>query len=147
MLSWLTKKVLSYSYARLRAGDYRPVARFDARDLRFRFPGNNSFAGDYHGKREHERWLQRFVAIGFQIFADEIVVKGPPWRTTLCLRGHDFLKSPTGESVYENRYVIWAHSKWGLIQDYEVYEDTEKTAAVDAYLADHGDPVAAAYRA
>jgi hypothetical protein len=146
MLSWLMQKVLAYNYARLRAGDYRPTLRFDAKDVRFRFPGNNSWAGELHGKRDLERWLQRFVASGIQIFADEIVVKGPPWNTTLCLRGHDYLKSPEGETVYFNRYVIWGHAKWGLLKDYEVYEDTEQSAALDAYLADHGDTIAAAYR-
>jgi hypothetical protein len=147
VLYWLTKKVLSHNYERLRAGDYRPVLRLDAKDLRFTFPGNNSWGGERHGKRDHERWLQRFVAAGFQIFADEIVVKGPPWKTTLCLRGHDYLKAPDGATIYENRYVIWGHAKWGLLQEYEVYEDTEKATAVDRYLAEHGDQVAAAYHA
>jgi len=145
MLSWLAKKVLSHSYARLRAGDYRSVLRMDSRDVTLRFPGNNSWAGEFRGKPEVERWLQRFVAAGFQIFADEIVVKGPPWNTTICLRGHDYLKSVEGQTVYENRYVIWGRAKWGLLTDYEVYEDTEKASAVDRYLAEHGDKVAAAY--
>ena len=146
MLSWLAKKVLDHNYARLNAGDYRPTLRLDARDVRFRFPGRNSWAGEYRGKRELERWLQRFVASGLQIFADEIVVTGPPWNTTVCLRGHDFLTSGEGETVYENRYVIWGHARWGLLRDYEVYEDTEKTSELDGYLAERGDPVAAAYR-
>ena len=147
MLTWLTKKVLQRNYARLRAGDYKPLLRFDAKDVRFRFPGNNSWATELQGKRDLERWLQRFVSFGFQIFADEIVVKGPPWNTTLCLRGHDYLRSPDGETVYANRYVIWGHAKWGLLKDYEVYEDTEQSAALDRYLADRGDAVAVAYRA
>ena len=146
MLSWLAKKVLDHNYARLRAGDYRPTLRLDARDVRFRFPGRNSWAGEYRGKHELERWLARFVASGLQIFADEIVVKGPPWNTTVCLRGHDLLTSPEGETVYENRYVIWGRARWGLLRDYEVYEDTEKTSELDGYLAERGDPVALAYR-
>jgi hypothetical protein len=145
MLSWLAKKILSRNYARLRAGDYRPLLRFDARDVRFRFPGDNSWATELQGKRELERWLQRFVQSGIQIFADEIVVKGPPWNTTLCLRGHNYLKSAAGETVYENRYVIWGHASWGLLKDYEVYEDTQKSRALDEYFANHGDPIAAAY--
>jgi hypothetical protein len=145
MLSWLTKKVLNHNSARLRAGDPRPVLRFDAADVRFSFPGANSWGGEFRGKKEHQRWLQRFAATGFQIFADEIVVKGPPWNTILCLRGHDYLKSPDGETVYENRYVIWGRAKWGFLKEYEVYEDTEKATALDRYLADRGDQVAAAY--
>jgi len=145
MLSWLAKKILTRNYERLRGGDYRPLLRLDAKDVRFRFPGNNSWATEIQGKRDLERWLQRFVASGLQIFADEIVVKGPPWNTTVCLRGHDYLRSPEGETVYENRYVIWGHAKWGLLKDYEVYEDTEKSRALDEYLAERGDQIAAAY--
>jgi len=35
---------------------------------------------------------------------------------------------------YENRFVIWAHLRWGRLQEYEVYEDTEKAQALDEYL-------------
>ena len=135
MRSWLAKKILSRNMARLRAGDYRPSLRLDARDIRFRFPGDSSWATELQGKEELERWLQRFVGVGLQIFPDEVVVKGPPWNMTLCVRGTDFLKALAGETVYENRYVIWGRMSWGLVKDYEVYEDTQKGAALDEYLA------------
>lgn len=135
MLSWLAKRILSRNMARLRAGDYRPLLRLDAKDVRFRFPGDSSWATDLQGKQELERWLQRFVRVGIQIFPNEVVVKGPPWNMTLCVRGTDHLKSPEGETVYENRYVIWGRMAWGLLREYEVYEDTQKAAALDAYLA------------
>jgi hypothetical protein len=135
MLSWLAKKLLSRNMARLRAGDYRPLLRLDAKNIRFRFPGNSSWAAELQGKDELERWLQRFVKAGIQIFPDEVVVKGPPWKTTLCVRGTDYLESPEGEIVYENRYVIWGRASWGLLKEYEVYEDTQKAAALDEYLA------------
>ena len=135
MLSWLAKRILSRNMARLRAGDYRPLLRLDAKDVRFRFPGDSSWATDLQGKQELERWLQRFVRVGIQIFPNEVVVKGPPWNMTLCVRGTDYLKSPEGETVYENRYVIWGRMAWGLLREYEVYEDTQKAAALDAYLA------------
>jgi ketosteroid isomerase-like protein len=127
--------------ARLRAGDYRPLLRLDARDIRFRFPGDNSWAGEIRGKQELERWLQRFVDVGIQIFPEEVVAKGPPWNMTLCVRGTDHLKSPEGETVYENRYVIWGRMAWGLLREYEVYEDTQKAAALDQYLASQGKDV------
>ncbi|MGA2928282.1 MAG: hypothetical protein ABSG43_20260, partial [Solirubrobacteraceae bacterium] len=57
------------------------------------------------------------------------------WKMTVCVRGHDYLKSPAGEVVYENRYVIWGRMAWGKLKDYEVYEDTEKARALDDYLA------------
>jgi hypothetical protein len=53
---------------------------------------------------------------------------------TLCLRGHDHLDAPDGRRVYENRYVIWGRLAWGRLKEYEVYEDTQKAKALDAYL-------------
>lgn len=135
MLSWVAKKILSRNMARLRAGDYRPLLRLDAKDVRFRFPGDSSWATELEGKQDLEQWLKRFVRVGIQIFPDEVVAKGPPWNTTICVRGTDHLKSPEGETVYENRYVIWGRMSWGLLKEYEVYEDTQKAAALDEYLA------------
>lgn len=135
MLSWLTKKVVTHTMARLRAGDPGPTLMLDAPDVEMTFPGENSWAGVHRGKAAHERWLRRFARVGLQIYPDEVVAKGFPWNTTICVRGHDYLRSPEGETVYENRYVIWGRMAWGRLKKYEVYEDTEKTKALDEYLA------------
>ena len=137
MLSWVAKWMLSRNMERLRAGDYGPLLRLDARDVRFRFPGDSSWATELQGKEELEKWLARFVRSGIQIFPDEVVLKGFPWNQTLCVRGTDYLDSPEGKRVYENRYVIWGRLSWGLLREYEVYEDTQKAAALDEYLAQH----------
>ena len=142
MLSWLAKKLLARDMARLRAGDYRPQLSRVADDVRFRFPGTSSWATELQGKKDLERWLQRFVRVGLQIYPDEVVVKGPPWNTTLVVRGPIHLKSPAGETVWENRYVIWGRMSWGLLREYEVYEDTEKSTALDEYLAGAGEVAA-----
>jgi ketosteroid isomerase-like protein len=135
MLSWLAKRLLSRNMRLLRGGDYRPLLRLDAKDVRFRFPGDSSWATELQGKDELEKWLARFVRAGIQIFPDEVVVKGFPWNQTLCVRGTDYLDNPEGERVYENRYVIWGRLSWGLLREYEVYEDTQRAGALDEYLA------------
>lgn len=141
MLSWLGKKMIARNMAKASEGEIEPSLRMDAEDVRFRFPGDNSWAGEYNGKAELEPWLRRFADAGLRIWPDEVVLKGFPWKQTICIRGRDHLDSPTGERVYENRYVIWGTIRWGLLRDYEVYEDTEKSRALDEYLAANGDPL------
>jgi ketosteroid isomerase-like protein len=91
----------------------------------------------FRGRAEVGRWLRRLAKVGLQTFPDEVVVKGMPWNTTVCVRGRDHLDTPQGERVYENRFVIWGHMKWGRLRDYEVYEDTHRPEALDAYLHEH----------
>ena len=144
MQSWLAARLVSWVMARLREGDIRPTAMLDADDVMLTFPGDNSWSGVFRGKEAHRRWLERFARCGFQIFPDEVVCTGWPWRATMCIRGHDFLRSPEGETVYENRYVIWANVRWGRTTRLEVYEDTQKAKALDLWLeANEGRLVAA----
>jgi hypothetical protein len=99
MQSRLAKKVLGRNMARLRAGDYGPHLRLCSRDVRFRSPGDSSWAAELRGKQELERWLQRFVRIGVQTFPDEVIAKGPPWNTILSVRGRVRLETPAGETA------------------------------------------------
>ena len=137
MQSWFGKKLLGYTMGRLNAGDIKPTLRMDAPDVELTFPGDSSWAGVFRGKDAIKAWLERFVRVGLHISADEVVVHGFAWRQTLCIRGTDHLDAPSGERVYDNRYVIWGHLRWGKLTDYEVYEDTQKSKALDAWLAAH----------
>ena len=137
MQSWLVGTVLGYVMRRLRAGDHRLVAALDADDVTLRFPGTSSFSGEFHGKAAHERWLARFAALGLQIYADQIVASGPPWRGTTCVRGTVYCRDEAGEVVYDNRYVIWSRARWGRITELEVYEDTRQSTAFDGWLREH----------
>jgi ketosteroid isomerase-like protein len=137
MQSWLAKKMITFAMGRTRSGDVRPTLFLDAPDVKLTFPGQNSWSGEFNGKDEVERWLRRFAAVGMQIFADEVVAKGWPWHTTVCVRGHDYLRDAEGRVVYENRYVIWGRMAWGRLKEYEVYEDTHKANQFDEYLSEH----------
>lgn len=134
LLSWLSTKLVNGVCARLRAGDIRPLLALYSEDVHMSFPGRNSWSGEFHGKSDMRSWLGRFADAGIQIFADEVLAAGPLWRTSLGIRGHDYVRTPQGETVYENRYVIWAKLRWGRIYEQETYEDTEKPLALDAWL-------------
>ncbi len=137
ILSWIAKQILTRVMARTRAGDIRPTLALDAKDVELTFPGDNSWSGTFRGKPAVRQWLERLARVGIQTYADEVVAVGLPWNTTVCIRGHDHLTSAQGEMVYENRYVIWANLKWGRLKRYEVYEDTQKAKALDAWLEQH----------
>jgi len=133
--SWLAKKLISFVMGRTRQGDVGPTLRLDAPDVTLTFPGQNSWSGVHRGRDAVAAWLRRFAAVGIQIYPDEVVMVGPPWRATVCVRGRDYLHDPDGALVYENRYVIWGRMSWGRLKEYEVYEDTTKADALDAYLS------------
>ena len=134
MQSWLGHKLISYVMRRSRAGDVRPTLLLDHPDVQFTFPGDNSWSGVYRGRDEVAAWLRRMVDVGVKTYPDEVVVTGPPWRSTVCVRGHDHVDASDGRRVYENRFVIWGRMAWGRLREYEVYEDTEKPEALDAWL-------------
>ncbi len=139
MISWLAGKIIARKMARLRKGEIAPLLQMDAENVHFRFPGKSSFAIELEGKDDHGAWLQRFADIGLQIYPDEVVVQGFPWRQTICVRGRVHLDTAGDGRVYDNRYVLWGHIVWGKLRDYEVYEDTEQTEALDEYLKRIGE--------
>ncbi len=138
MLSWLAGKLIAHNMRKLNEGDLAPTVRMYAENVRFKFPGDNSWAGEIEGKEDLQRWLQRFADVGVQIKPDEVVLQGWPWRQTVCVRGVTHFDAPDGERVYENRYVIWGQMSWGKMRAYEVYEDPEQAKALDRYLESVG---------
>ena len=117
--------------------DVEAILKSYSKDVRFRFPGNNSWAGEFRGIDQVRPWLQRFHRVGLMFEADEILIGGWPWNTKVALHFTDHLKAPDGTLVYENSGFIYAKSAWGKIREYEVVEDTEKVAALDEWLKSH----------
>ena len=131
----LVRNTVRAAVRRLRAGDPEPVLGLLAPDVRFRFPGRNSWATDVRGRDEVRLWLRRFVDAGLRLDVDDILVAGPPWATRVCVRFTDHCDDESGRLVYLNRGVILAEVSWGRAVRYDVVVDTEKVAELDAYLA------------
>lgn len=132
-----TRARLCRNLERLSTADYQSMLRSCSEDVRLRFPGDNSWAVELQGKSELEPWLQSFVAIGLRVVTEEAAATGPPWRRTIVVRGTSDLTTPAGDTVHANRYVIWVRAAWGRCIEYEIYEDTQRTAVLDEYLAAH----------
>jgi ketosteroid isomerase-like protein len=131
----ITKLMIRRALRHHQAGNVDALLKFYAKDVRFVFPGNNSWAGDFHGKEAIAAWLQRFHRAGLKIEPHEVVVGGPPWNMTVFARITDYAEDSSGQVIYHNRAVLFGKVRWGKIVFYEVYEDTEKVIALDGYLA------------
>ncbi len=138
MYGWFARWLVRRSLNRQRAGDIEGLLKTYADDVSFVFPGRSSWAANLHGKEAVEAWLRRFHRVGLQFEPHEVLVAGPPWNTTLCVHFTDHARGPEGEIVYSNQGVIFGKGAWGKLKYYVVYEDTEKVAEFDQYLAKHG---------
>ncbi len=137
LYAWAVRSMLRRTTHRLREGDFEPLFHTYANDIRFVFPGHNSWAGEFRGREEVERWVRRVYQVGLRLEPHEILVTGPPWNTTVCLRFTDRCTAPDGTIVYTNRGMVFGKIAWGKIIYYEIHEDTEKVVTLDAYVASH----------
>jgi len=127
----------------LNAGDPEFLLRLAAPDAELAFPGDNSWAAmhrsvrkgrephvTHRGIEECRAFAERFAAEGLQFTIEDILVNGPPWRTRVAVRAHDFLPGPEGDR-YTNRVVAFLELRWGRLVRWEDYEDTERVAEFD----------------
>jgi len=135
--AWLVAALIRRAVRRINAGDISPMLESFADDATLVFPGDHSFGGEYKGKAEIRRFLERFAEVGIQLEPHEILVDGWPWKTTVMLRFTNEARDENGNVVYANRGAIFARAAWGKIKYQEDYEDTQKVVAFDEYLASH----------
>jgi ketosteroid isomerase-like protein len=137
---WTARSMLRRNLRHLREGDLEPLFSTYADDIRFVFPGHTSWAGEFRGREEVERWVRRVYQVGLRLEPHEMLVAGPPWDTTVCLRFTDRCTAADGTIVYTNQGMFFGKITWGKITSYEIHEDTEKVVALDEYVASLESP-------
>jgi ketosteroid isomerase-like protein len=118
----------------LRSGDIGPLLASYADEAVLRFPGQNPWAGEHRGKPAIEAFLRRFADDRLIGETHEILVNGPPWRTTVCVVFTVEARDTAGAVVYQNRAVLFVRAAWGKIVYQEDFEDTQKVEAFAEYL-------------
>jgi ketosteroid isomerase-like protein len=118
----------------LQAGDPGPLIAGYAEDAVLVFPGPSTWGGEYRGREAIAGFMNRFVADGLTGQAHEILVNGPPWRTTVAIVFTATARDDAGATVYDNRAVLFARARWGKITYQEDFEDTHKSEAFEVYL-------------
>jgi ketosteroid isomerase-like protein len=142
------RRMIRRNVARLNAGDYGPTLAMYAGDATLTFPGDNSWSRQFRapgtgrapvpthrGRAEIEHFLRRYVATGLQMEVEDVLVNGPPWNTRAAAIVRDWAAAPDGSDAYANRAVLLVRSRWGRIVTHEDFEDTERVAGFDAFLA------------
>jgi ketosteroid isomerase-like protein len=132
---WAVRWMIRRNLEALREGDPGPLLAGYADDAVLVFPGKTSWSGEHRGKPAIEAFLRRFIEAGIVGEAHDILVNGPPWRTTVCMLFLDRVVDPEGAVVYENRAIVFGRIVWGKIVYHEDFEDTQKAQAFDRYLA------------
>lgn len=138
MYKSMVRRMIRRNIQALNAGDPGPLLAGFGDDAVLVFPGQSSWGREYRGKVAIERFVRRFSEARLVGTPHEILVNGPPWRTTACVVFSDQATDSAGEIVYQNRAVLFARATWGKIIYQEDFLDTQKVEAFDAYLA--GDP-------
>ena len=133
--AWAVRSMLHRNLRCLREGNFEPLFSTYADDIRFVFPGHSSWAGEFRGRKEVERWVRRVYQVGLRLEPHEIFVAGPPWDTTVGLRFTDRCTTPDGTIFYTNQGMFFGKIAWGKITYYEIHEDTEKVVVLDEYGA------------
>ena len=137
MYSWVIRRVLGFLYGQVSQGKLRLALLGLAGEARFVFPGTSSFGGELHGKPAIEAWMRRFAALHPQFTVLDAAVAGPPWDMRVFMRFSDRMVAANGY-VYENTGMEYLVIRRGLIREIHVHLDTEKVAAFDAQLGNHG---------
>ena len=133
MYSWIVGRIVRALIGRLNAGDKPALMRGFADDAHLVFPGDSSFAGDYHPKREIEGFMDRFLALGPSFVVHDVGAAGPPWNLRVFFRFSDRIPIPDG-GEYRNEGMEYLRIRWGKVREQRVYLDTQKVADFDARL-------------
>jgi ketosteroid isomerase-like protein len=131
---------------RLNGGDYRPLLAGYTDDAVLHFnEGPHRWSGEHRGKPAIECFLREFVGAGLSGEVPALWIGGPPWALTLVARFDDRATGPDGETLYANRVVIVARTRWGKIVEHEdFYVDTGRIVALEEKLRALGVAPAAA---
>src|SRR5256885_8216821 len=70
----LLARGIRVGYRRVVDGKPRLVLALCAEHVQFTFPGDNSFAGTWHGKQPLEQWLRRFGSLEPTFEIDDVLV-------------------------------------------------------------------------
>lgn len=118
MYHWIVERKVRRTFAALSTGDAGPMLAALAPRFTYRFYGQHALAGTRHTPEAMRLWWERvyrlFPTIGFE--ADEVLVRGWPWRTRISTIATVRAELPDG-GAYENDMHQFMLLRWGDHRD------------------------------
>ena len=135
MYKWAVRRMIRRSIDAVGRGDIGPTLSGYADDAVLVFPGHGSrWSGEHRGKPAIEAFLRSYLEAGIVGEAHDILVNGPPWRTTVCILFTDRDQRRRRHRVRKPGHSV-GRVVWGRVVYHEDFEDTERSEAFEAYLA------------
>lgn len=128
--SIVSKKVRA-TFLAVQNQDYDQVlAGIADSNLTHHFAGNNALGGTRHDKQALRRWFNRVGTVlpDLKFDVTDVLVKGPPWNTTVVARWVATTTLLNGDD-YVNPGCHVIGIKWGTAHSFDVYEDTQVVTA------------------
>ena len=109
---------------------YKVLAGVAETGLTHHFAGENALGGTRHDKQALEWWFKRLGTVlpDLEFEITDVLVKGPPWNTTVVARWVATTKLLNGDD-YVNPGCHVIGIKWGKACSFDVYEDTQAVTA------------------
>lgn len=126
------------AWAALNRGDHGPILDSFASVFEYTFVGETPLGGTRRTTEMVDAWFQRLSRLfpGAQFDVDEVVIKGPPWRTVLA--GAMTIRASVAGRPYSNEFTQFAQLRWGKVIRLRTLEDTQRMVAACRALATAG---------
>lgn len=138
MYKTIVERKYRRAWAALNRGDHGPILHSFAPGFEYTFVGDTPLGGTRRTIEGVDEWFQRlsrlFVSAEFHV--DEVVIKGPPWRTVLAAAMT--IRASVAGRPYVNEFTQFAHLRWGRVTRLRTLEDTQRMVAACQALAAAG---------
>ena len=107
-----------------------------ADDVHHVFPGDHPLGGERHSREAVLRWFERLGRLypGHDFELHHVLSRGWPWSTWLAIQWSAHLQPAHGQS-YTNRGAHWIHLRWGKVDYFHAYLDTQRIEQSCAEMA------------
>lgn len=132
-------------FEHLSRGDWEKTVADLAPGVRHVFPGAHPLGGERHTRDAVVRWFERLGRLfpGHDFTVHRVVSRGWPWDTWVAVQWSARLTPQHGEP-YVNDGAHWLHIRWGKVNYFHAYLDTQRVADACRVMAQAGIDEAAA---